>query len=217
MGKKPETNEQQVTEPQVAGEPAAESVVADAAVAPEAPEAADTSAEPTAVAEPVDQAIQRLEREALEWKDRALRAAADLENFRRRAVREKEEQYGRGQSEVLMRIVDVVDDLARVAHLDPATTAATALHDGMLQIERKLMKALETSGLERLDPAGQAFDPNVAEAVTMMPAASPEQDHTVGAVFQAGYRLKGTLLRPARVAVLTWQGEPAAPSGDAEG
>lgn len=172
------------------------------------------SGEGTALTEPDAQAMERLAREVQEWKDRALRAAADLENFRRRAAREKEEQFARGQSDVLLRIVEVVDDLSRVAHLDPATTAAVLLHEGMLQIERKLLRSMELSGLERLDPAGQPYDPNIAEAVTMMPAPSAEQDHTVGAVFQAGYRLKGTLLRPARVAVLAWQGEAPAAGGD---
>lgn len=174
---------------------------------------AAAGAEGTALSEPQAQALERLEREVQDWKDRALRAAADLENFRKRALRERDEHVGRGQAEVLLRIVDVLDDLARVAHLDPATTAASVLHEGMLQIERKLLKSLEASGLERVDPAGQPFDPNVAEAVTMMPASAPEQDHTVGPVFQAGYRLKGTLLRPARVAVLAWQGE-VPPAGE---
>ena len=167
----------------------------------------------TAVAEPLEQAIQRLEREGAEWKDRALRSAADLDNFRKRASREREEQYGRGQSEAFARIVDVIDDLARVAHLDPATSTAPALHEGMLQIERKFMKLLETAGLERVDPAGQPFDPNVAEAVMTLPAPSAEQDHVVGAVYQHGYKFRGMLLRPARVAVFTWQGPPA---GEAE-
>ncbi len=174
---------------------------------------AAAGAEGTALSEPQAQALERLEREVQDWKDRALRAAADLENFRKRALRERDEHVGRGQAEVLLRIIDVLDDLARVAHLDPATTAASVLHEGMLQIERKLLKSLEASGLERVDPAGQPFDPNVAEAVTMMPASAPEQDHTVGPVFQAGYRLKGTLLRPARVAVLAWQGE-VPPAGE---
>ncbi len=203
MGKKHEPNE-----PPVAGAPVPEAVAAEAPAAPAAPPDA-AAPELLNAAEPPAAVAARLEREATDWKDRALRAAADLENFRRRAVKEREEQFGRGQVDVLMRIVEIVDDLARVAHLDPATTAASALHEGMLQIERKLMKALELSGLERLDPAGQPFDPHIAEAVTMMPATAPELDHTVGAVFQAGYRLKGTLLRPARVAVLAWQGEPA--------
>jgi len=191
-------------------------------VVPDPNEAPDTDAsgeaeglEETALTEPQGQAVERLAREAQEWRDRALRAAADLENYRKRANRERDEQYGRGQAQVLLGIVDAIDDLSRVAHLDPAATSAAALHEGMLQIERKLLKSLEASGLERLDPSGQPFDPNIAEAVTMMPAQSADQDHTVGAVFQAGYRLKGVLLRPARVAVLTWQGGPASDDGSA--
>jgi molecular chaperone GrpE len=161
--------------------------------------------------EPDAEAIERLhaqvadfERQATEWKDRALRTAADLDNYRRRAIKEREEALTRGQGEVLSRIVEVVDDLARVAHLDPANTSAQALHDGMLAIERKFMKLLESSGVERVDPAGAAFDPTAHEAVTMMPAPGPEADNTVGAVFQPGYRLRGVLLRPAKVAVMRW-------------
>ena len=60
--------------------------------------------------------------------------------------------------------------------------------------------------MTRIDATGVPFDPNVHEAVTTQPAASPEQDHKVGQVLQAGYRLGETLLRPARVIVLTWQG-----------
>ncbi|MFI5207339.1 MAG: nucleotide exchange factor GrpE [Gemmatimonadales bacterium] len=163
-----------------------------------------------AVAEPADQQVLRLERELAEWKDRALRAAADFENYRKRAVRERDEASGRGQAEALQRIVDVVDDLARVAHLDPAQTSSDALHEGMLAIERKFLKTLEAAGVERLDPAGKPFDPRMHEAVAALPAPSADRDQVVGAVYQHGYTFRGALLRPARVAVLTW----SAPSGD---
>jgi molecular chaperone GrpE len=166
-----------------------------------------------ALAELATEAVLRLEREAAEWKDRALRAAADLENFRKRAARERDDALARGQAEVLLRVLDVVDDLARVAHLDPEATSAQALHEGMLQIERKFLRVLEAAGVERLDPVGAPFDPQVHEAVTMMPASAAEADQTVGTVFQHGYRLRGTLLRPARVAVLRWSGEPSFGSG----
>jgi len=182
--------------------------------APEAPDAALAASEAaggTALTEPAPEAVQRLEsqtadleKQVAEWKDRALRTAADLDNYRRRAIRERDEALGRGQSEVLNRIIEVVDDLARVAHLDPANTSSQALHEGMLAIERKFQRMLETSGVERIDPAGAVFDPTAHEAVTMMPAPGPEADNTVGAVFQPGYRLRGTLLRPARVAVMRW-------------
>jgi len=151
-------------------------------------------------------------REAAAWKDRALRAAADLENAKKRAARERTETWGRAQADLMARMLDALDDLGRIAALDPAQTGAQALHEGAGLVERKLLKALEGVGLERVDPAGQAFDPNVHEAVTTMPAPSADADHQVGAVFQLGYRLNGVLLRPARVAVLVWSG----PAGAAE-
>lgn len=157
-----------------------------------------------ALVEPLEQEVERLGRQVAEWKDRALRQAADLDNYRRRAVRERDEWAARATGDVLRRVLEVVDDLDRVAHLDPASTPSDALHEGMLAIERKFQRVLEASGVERIDPTGEAFDPTAQEAVSMMPAPAPEADNTVGAVFQAGYRLRGVLLRPARVAVMKW-------------
>jgi molecular chaperone GrpE len=172
--------------------------------AEDAERAAAEQASGVAITVPAPEEVQRLEREVAEWRERTLRAAADLENFRRRAMRERDEANGKGQAEVLGRMVEVADDLARVAHLDPAETSSEALHEGMLAIERKYLKTLEGAGVERLDPAGQPFDPRVHEAVAALPAPSADLDHTVGAVFQHGYLFRGALLRPARVAVLTW-------------
>lgn len=177
--------------------------------------AAEEQAAGAAIAEPATEAIARLEREVAEWKDRALRGAADHENYRRRAVREREEAQVRGQTEVLKRMLDVVDDLARVSGLDPATTTGQAFHEGMLAIERKFLKSLELSGVERINPAGERFDPNSHEAVSVQPAPSAEGDQTVGAVYSHGYRFKGTLLRPARVAVLQWAPPAAGAPADA--
>ena len=161
------------------------------------------------VSPPGAEALQGLEREAADWKDRCLRTAAEFENYKKRAVRERTDAWGRAQADLIARALDALDDLGRIAALDPAQTSSQALHEGAGLVERKLQKALESVGLERVDPAGQPFDPNLHEAVMTMPAASPDADHTVGAVLQPGYRLNGTLLRPARVAVLTWT-EPAA-------
>ena len=193
----------------------------EAAAAPAgAPEEAAVAAA-DALLEPSEPAAARLEVEAAEWKDRALRAAADFENFRKRAMRDRDEAYNRGQGEVIGRILEVVDDLARVAHLDPAQTAAATLHEGMGLVERKFLKVLDSVGLERVDPAGQPFDPHSHEAVTTMPAPSAEADHTVASVFQHGYRFRGALLRPARVAVFQWpapaaeEPRPEPPAGEA--
>ena len=149
-----------------------------------------------------------LEREVAEQQDRLLRMAADFDNFRKRAAREKAETWGRAQGDLIQKVLDVIDDLGRVAHLDPAQTSAEALHEGMGLVERKFLKALDGVGLERLDPSGQAFDPNAHEAVMTTPTPSQDLDGAVALVFQAGYRFNGTLLRPARVSVYAYV-EPA--------
>jgi len=150
----------------------------------------------------------RLEREAAELKERLLRTAADFDNFRKRSAKEKAETWGRAQGDLIQRILEAIDDLGRVAHLDPTQTSAESLHEGVGLVERKLLRILEGAGLERVDPSGQPFDPNAHEAVMTTPAPSAESDGCVATVFQAGYRLGGVLLRPARVAVFAYV-EPA--------
>jgi molecular chaperone GrpE len=162
--------------------------------------------------EPPEQAIARLQAEVdglKELKERYLRLAAEYDNFKKRTAKERSEAWGRAQAELLVRLLDGLDDLARFAHVDPAQTDAKTIHDGVDLVERKVWKELSAAGVTRVDQAGVPFDPHVHEAVTTQPATSAAQDHTVGQVLQAGYRLRDTLLRPARVVVLQWVGESA--------
>ncbi|PYO75010.1 MAG: nucleotide exchange factor GrpE [Gemmatimonadetes bacterium] len=140
-------------------------------------------------------------------KDRHLRLAAEYDNFRKRTTKERAEVWSRAQADLVARLADALDDLSRFAHIDPAEIDSKTLHDGVDLVERKFWKELEAAGVTRIDQAGVPFDPHVHEAVTMQPAAKPEQDHTVGQVVQPGYKMRDTLLRPARVIVLTWQGQ----------
>jgi len=141
------------------------------------------------------------------WKDRHLRLAADYDNFRKRTAKERAEVWTRAQAELVSRLADALDDLSRFAHIDPAEIDSKTLHDGVDLVERKVWKELESAGVTRIDQTGVPFDPNIHEAVTTQSAAKPEQDHTVGQVVQPGYKMRDTLLRPARVVVLTWQGQ----------
>jgi molecular chaperone GrpE len=163
----------------------------------------DNAPEPTDAEQPVA-APPPDELEVL--RDRHLRLAADFDNFRKRAVKERTESWEKAQADLVLRLADALDDLARFAHVNPAEIDASRLHAGVDLVERKVWKELNALGVSRIDQAGVAFDPNQHEAVTTAPAASPAADHTVGAVLQAGYRFGKTLLRPARVQVLTWQG-----------
>jgi molecular chaperone GrpE len=157
-------------------------------------------------AELIEEAVRRLERENDELRDRYVRLAAEYDNFRKRALRERDELTSRAQAGLAGRLLDVLDDLERLLGGDHANAPAQSFLTGMELVGRKLWKELETAGLERLDPQGQPFDPSIHEAVAALPATDPALDHTVSATFQPGYRFKGALLRPARVQVYTDQG-----------
>jgi molecular chaperone GrpE len=145
-------------------------------------------------------------RELEEMRDKYLRLAAEYDNYRRRTSKERMEAEARGQSALVSRLLEAIDDIARFAHIDPATTDATTLHKGIEMVEQKLLKSLGAAGLEVINPIDQTFDPKEHEAVATEPALSAEDDHTVGKVFQSGYRFNGQLLRPARVVVKQWNG-----------
>jgi molecular chaperone GrpE len=151
--------------------------------------------------EPADSAIQRLEQELADTKDRQLRLAAEFDNFRKRSARERLELADRAQAALLGKLLDVLDDLHRAVTSDPGSTQADALRQAINAIDAKLWKELGAAGLERIEAVGQPFDPTIHEAVSMMAAPSAELANTVAATLQSGYRYKGLLVRPARVAV----------------
>jgi molecular chaperone GrpE len=140
-----------------------------------------------------------------EQKDKVLRQAADYDNYRKRMVRERQEAELKGMSLLIRGILEALDDLGRFAHVDPETTDALTLQQGVEMVEKKLLKSLAGHGLEIVNPVGQPFDPAVQEAVTTAPAESPDEDHLVAQVFQVGYVFNGLLLRPARVVVKQWK------------
>ena len=143
-------------------------------------------------------------RQLAEMKDKYLRLAAEFDNYRRRTMKERTEAGARGQAELVMKMLEAIDDLARFADIDPATTDTQTLHKGIELVEKKLLKSLDAAGLEVINPVDQSFDPNLHEAITTEPALSSEDDNTVSRVYQLGYRFNGQLLRPARVVVKQW-------------
>ncbi len=145
-----------------------------------------------------------LSSELAELQDRHLRLAAEFDNFRRRSSSELGQAGVRGQAALVGRLVDVLDDLDRVTALDPESATAEAILEGVAMLEKKLIRALEEAGLERIDPLGEPFDPNLMEALLRMPTDDPEDDDRVGQLLQIGFCFKGQLIRPARVGVLKY-------------
>ncbi|KZB66815.1 molecular chaperone GrpE [Thalassospira lucentensis] len=174
----------------------------EAAVEDVAAEAMDAEAEggETANADPV--AV--LEAEVAELKDRLLRAAAEVENTRRRAKKDVEDASNYAVTKFARDLLDVGDNLRRAleaagndANADPAMKT---LIDGVEMTEKSLLKAFEQNGIEKLEPLGEKLDPNQHQAVFEMPNPAYPDGH-VAQVMQAGYVLKGRLLRPAMVGV----------------
>jgi molecular chaperone GrpE len=137
--------------------------------------------------------------------DRLLRLAAEYDNYRKRTERERVELVARSQAEIVARIIDVLDDLERVAHFDENTPTA-ALLEGVQLVERKMRTVLQSAGLEVIEAQGVAFDPALMEALATVPAEHPEEEDVVSDIFQAGYRFRGHLVRPARVRVKKYEG-----------
>jgi len=186
---------------------------------------ADRKTDPTPVGDdfvqPVPEGVIRLDQElseaqlaAAQATDKYLRLAAEFDNYKKRSIKERTEAHIRAQADLVAKLVDALDDLARFAHVDPAQTDAKTIHDGVDMVERKVWKQLDAIGVTRIDQAGVPFDPNQHEAVTMAPAAAAAQDHTVGAILQPGYKIGDALIRPARVVVLNWQEAPPLPNTD---
>jgi molecular chaperone GrpE len=146
------------------------------------------------------------QRALAEQRDKYLRLAAEYDNFRKRTARERQEAHLRGQADMLKGMIDALDDLGRFAHVDPDSTDARTVVEGVDMVERKLQKTLAGHGMEIINPVGQPFDPALHEAVMTEPAASKDEDHLVARVFQVGYLFNGQLLRPARVVVKQWNG-----------
>ena len=175
------------------GDPAADRPVAapDAGAAAQA--AAGTENKPDAVA--------AAKAEAAANYDKLMRVAADLENFRRRSVREKEELRLFAASRVLEDLLPVLDNLglALTAAKQPGADVKS-LTGGVDMVLTQLRAALASHGLKEINPAGQAFDANQHEAISAQPSAEVP-DGNVITVVRPGFSLNGRLLRPASVVV----------------
>jgi molecular chaperone GrpE len=166
----------------------------------------DTAPEPAPGAEDEgEDALTAALKEAAESRDRALRALAELENFRRRADRERQETAKYAIASFARDFLPVVDNLRRgldsvSAEDRKANRALDALAAGMELTEREMLAALERHGIERIDPLGQPFDHNLHQAMFEVEDAAVPAG-CVAQVMQAGYVLHDRLLRPALVAV----------------
>jgi len=132
--------------------------------------------------------------------DRYTRAVADLENFRKRTIREKDELRQFASAGLMEDIIPIIDNLGLGLAAARQQTEGKSIVDGVSLVLEQLKSTLTRHGLKEINPAGQRFDPNFHECISHQPSTEIADEHVIQVV-RFGYSLNGRLLRPASVVV----------------
>ena len=158
-----------------------------------------------AVSHDLQALLDEAREEADKQKELAIRTLADMENLKRRTRKDVEDAHKFGLEKFVTELLQVLDsmemglDAAKKAQ-DEQGDGVSPLVEGMEMTLKQMLDVLEKFNVERIDPAGEAFDPQAHEAMTMMPSEDHDSN-TVVEVVQKGYRLNERLVRAARVIV----------------
>ncbi len=149
-----------------------------------------------------NQALKECQQELSGWKDRSLRISADFENYKKRTEREKEQWIRMAQSNILHDILEIADDFDRAlaqAQAMSSTDALKTMIEGIELTKKSLDKLLAKYDVKEIKDMSQ-FNPELHEAV-MQVQTSEKPAGLIVNVLQKGYLFKGSVLRPAKVAV----------------
>lgn len=163
-------------------------------------EAGENSAEDSG-SEKLLKEIETLKEENEKLKDQYLRKAADFENYRKRVIKEKQEAIDYANTNILLDMIGIIDDFERAIKAGGETVDVAAFKDGVVMIKDKLVSVLDSKyGLTGYDSVNTPFDPEIHEALGRV--TDPEvKEPTVGEEYLRGYRLKGRIIRSAKVMV----------------
>ena len=165
----------------------------------------------TVTPEQLEELKQRAAKADENW-DRLLRTTADLDNYKKRAAREKQDAIKFANESLLQKLIPVLDnfDMALAAAQSSGTAdAVQSLQTGVNMILTQLRAALNEAGLEEIDATGKPFDPNFHEAVSQQESADVPEGRVLQQL-RRGYKLRDRLLRPATVIVAKKPEHPAA-------
>lgn len=133
--------------------------------------------------------------------DKLVRALAECENQKKRIEADVERERKFGNEKILKALIPVVDSLElALKHSDVNDPAIKPIVEGVQNTTTLLLKELGKFGVEAVDPQGQPFDPNLHQAISMVPSPEVEAQHVLS-VMQKGYTLNGRVVRPAMVIV----------------
>ncbi|HMC27187.1 MAG TPA: nucleotide exchange factor GrpE [Verrucomicrobiae bacterium] len=139
---------------------------------------------------------------AKHYYDQWVRAAADLENYKKRAARERHDSIRFANETLIERLIPVLDnfDSALAATSAASEASVQSLQTGISMIYQQLKTALSEAGLEEIDASNKPFDPNWHEALSQQPSSEVPEGHVLQQL-RKGYKLRERLLRPAGVVV----------------
>ena len=159
-------------------------------------DSAETSTEPEAPRTPLEAA----QAEANHWKELALRSAAELDNFRKRAVKERQDAVKYANGSLLETLLPVIDNFEFGLQAARAEGENSPVLMGMSMVQKQITDFLKENGVDEIPAVGLKFDPNVHDAVSSQPTADAPEG-TILMQMRRGYRLRDRLLRPASVVV----------------
>jgi|GEM_PF-816098 len=137
-----------------------------------------------------------------ELQDKYLRLYSDFDNYRKRTLKEKAEHSKYAATEIILRLLPVLDDFERALKAcNAAPEADQAVRDGMVLIFNKFLSILQQQGLQQMRTAGELFDTDFHEAITNIPAPQPDQKGRILDETEKGYILNGKVIRFAKVVV----------------
>ena len=145
--------------------------------------------------------LEKKDKEVSELRDKYLRLQAEFDNYRKRTAKEKVELLQTAGKEVILSLLDVLDDSDRAIKQLENTTDVEAVKDGVKLVFNKLKNTLQAKGLKPMESINTPFDPDLHDAITEIPAPTPEQSGKVVDVLQPGYYLNDKLIRHAKVIV----------------
>lgn len=166
----------------------------------ESPEEAEEEVSPEEVVEELKAELQETRARADENLDGWQRTLADFANYKKRVDRERETVYQEAYAKMVLRYLEILDDLDRALQNRPTQGEGASWAEGIALIARKLHGFLQSEGVESIEAEGQMFDPNLHEALTQEESEEHESGQVIGVV-QEGYRLGNRVIRPARVRV----------------
>jgi molecular chaperone GrpE len=159
----------------------------------------EKSSESAQDAEVPDQ-LGPLKAELNKYKDIALRSVADLDNYRKRMAREKDDAIRYANASFLERLIPILDNFELGVQASKTVGSQSAVQDGMMMVFKQLQDFLTSCGVETIDANGQHFDPNVHEAIAQEQSSEIAEGFVIRQL-RKGYRLKDRLIRPANVVV----------------